>query len=106
MNAKNLSACIDRHTATREACDILHPISAPGVDSNQTKNRPTESKPVQKTKILLFALLLASTALRVGAQISEPHGFASVNKPVPDGSSSGVADVRIIASSIVDIANV
>jgi subtilisin-like proprotein convertase family protein len=55
---------------------------------------------------LMLALLLAAAGPRLQAQTSETHSFASVNKAVPDGSPSGVADVRTVSSPIVNLSKV
>src|SRR5688572_21807393 len=50
-------------------------------------------------------LLLFSGAMPSKAQIVETLSFA-VNKSVPDGSASGVSDVRINSSSITELSRV
>lgn len=80
-------------------------LSTLPVDFQQTKANDTQSKPMKQATMLLLALLLASTSLRA-TQTNEAHAFASVNKPVPDGSPSGVIDPRTVSSAIVNLSTV
>src|SRR6266496_2171131 len=54
-----------------------------------------------KTGTMLRTVLLLSVAiLRLPAQTTETHSFASLNRSIPDGNSAGMRDERLVTSAI------
>jgi subtilisin-like proprotein convertase family protein len=57
-------------------------------------------------KYLIWLWMVSLAAFNVAAQVTEIHTFENVNKSIPDGNPAGVADTKIVPSSITSIAGV
>jgi hypothetical protein len=60
---------------------------------------------VKRAVAFLAALLLVSFGSRVRAQTTETNSFTNLDKLIPDGSPSGLHDVRTITSSVLNLSS-
>jgi subtilisin-like proprotein convertase family protein len=62
--------------------------------------------PAVGTRSLACALSLVLAPLCATAQTIETHSFTNLNREVPDGSASGISDVRALSSAVASISSV
>lgn len=53
-----------------------------------------------------FLAILAAGLLPAGAQLTETVTFSGLNKPIPDGSFSGLSDRRTVTSAVTSLSSV
>lgn len=57
-------------------------------------------------KASVALIVITGWALPADAQVRETNSFSAINAMVPDGNASGLSDVRVISSSISELASV
>ena len=64
--------------------------------------------PLNLRRALIFAYIALMLAANVclEAQLLETYSFTGLNRPLPDGNTSGIQDVRVISSAISHISSV